>query len=200
MKITCAHCGKESDKPTGAVNRARKAGMPLYCDRACAGLARRAAPKSAAQKKAEKRAYDAARRIELAQELKAKKAEYHKRTYDPAKAAEERKRRMPSHVEYCRRPEYRAWKREYDRQYLAKKDYGEFWECHLLALDIREEALRQSSDYDIRLSKGGIAKTQQRRRDYERFRRADADGEELEVGPLGDLAGGEDRRHAARSS
>ncbi len=33
--------------------------------------------------------------------LKAKKAERHKRTYDPVKAAVVRKKRMPRHVEYC---------------------------------------------------------------------------------------------------
>jgi hypothetical protein len=36
-------------------------------------------------------------------------------------AAEYRKQRMHLHVEYCRRPEYRAWKREYDRKYRAKE-------------------------------------------------------------------------------
>jgi hypothetical protein len=199
MKFKCAHCGVEADRFVGEVNRSRRSGLPLYCGRECAGLERRKW-ESPAQRKAEKQAYDAARRIALADELRAKKAEYHKRTYDPAKAAVERKKRMPKHIEYCQSQKYREWKREYDRQYLAKKDYGEFWECHLLALDIREEVLRQSSDYDIRLEKGGIAKTQQRRRDYEQFRRSDTDGQELEVGPLGNLAGRQERRYAARPS
>jgi hypothetical protein len=197
MKITCAFCGKEADKPAGEVNRARKAGRDLYCDRACAGMGRRQPPKTVNERKAEKREYDARRREELAEVIKAKKAEYYRRTHDPVREAEARKRRMPSHLAYCRTPEYREWKAAYDRQYRAKADYGEFWECHLLALDIREEALRQSSDYEIRLEKGGHGKTQQRRRDYERFRRAEFDGEEFEVGALGNLAGGEDRRHAA---
>lgn len=181
MQIECAYCGKTSDKASGAVNRSRKVGIPLYCDRACAGLARRKPPKSIKQRKAEKRAYDAARRVALADEIRAAKREYHKRTYDPAKAAHARKRRMPRHVEYCRRPEYVEWKREYDRKYRAKKFYGDFADCFLLVMDIRAECLSQMTDYEIRYANGGVAKTQQRRRSYDRANR-----EEHESGSLGD--------------
>lgn len=182
MQITCAHCGKAAEKPAGAVNRARKCGLSLYCDRTCAGLGRRKPSKSIEQKKAEKKAYDAARRIALADKIRAAKREYHKRTYDVVKAAEERKRRMQRHVEYCRRPEYVAWKREYDRLYRANKEYGEFAECFLLVMDIRAECLSQMTDYEIRYAKGGVAKTQQRRRAYGRLNR-----EDFEDGSLGDV-------------
>ena len=180
MQFECAHCGKTADKPSGHVNRSRRDGMALYCDRVCSGLGRRKPPKTEAQRKAEKRAYDAARRVELADRLKAEKREYHKRTYDPAKAAEARKRRMPSHVEYCRRPEYREWKRQYDRQYRAQKEYGDFAECFLLVMDIRAECLSQQSDYEMRHAKGRVAMTQQRRRDYDRTH-----SQEPQIGPLG---------------
>lgn len=182
MQITCAHCGKVADKAAGAVNRARKVGLAIYCDRICAGLGRRKQPKSVEQRKAEKRAYDAVRRDALADEIKAAKAAYHKRTYDPAKAAIHRQKRMPYHVEYCRRPEYREWKREYDRQYRASKEYGEFAECFLLVMDIRAECLSQMTDYEIRLEKGTINKRLQRRRDYDRLNREDP-----KDGSLGDF-------------
>ena len=97
MKIACAHCGKQTDKSTSEVNRARKAGLSLYCDRACSGLGRRK-HRAAAQKIEEKRAYDAARRVALADEIKAQKAAYHKRTYDPVKAAAEQFPQIPEAI------------------------------------------------------------------------------------------------------
>lgn len=181
----CAHCGATATTANGAFNRAQKIGAPLYCGKECSGLARRKW-KSLEQRKAEKSAYDAARRAALAERIKAEKREYHKRTYDPVKAAEVRKRRMPYHVEYCRSPEYRAWKREYDRTYRANKEYGEFAECFLLVMDIRAECLRQMTDYEIRYAKGGVAKTQQRRRNYERANR-----EDLEDCPVGNVERGQ---------
>ena len=181
MQFECAHCGKLADKPAGHVNRARKRGLSLYCDRVCSGLGRRTG-KTKAQKVEEKRLYDMEYRRKNRALLKAKKAEYFQRTYDPTKAAEERKARMPYHVEYCRRPEYREWKREYDRRYRAEKDYGEFADCFLLVMDIRAECLSQQSDYEIRYAKGRVAMTQQRRREHDRtFRK------EPEIGPLGNL-------------
>lgn len=35
MQITCSYCGTVSEKLTGHVNAALKAGRPLYCDRNC---------------------------------------------------------------------------------------------------------------------------------------------------------------------
>lgn len=173
-------------KEAGSVNRAARRGAPVYCGKECFGLAHRAW-KSPDQKKAEKQAYDARRRVELADEIKAEKRAYHKRTYDPIKAAEVRKARMPYHVEYCRQPEYRKWKRQYDRLYRAGKDYGEFADCFLLVMDIRSECLSQMSDYEIRQSKGTLNKRLQRKRDYERTRTL---GKEPQGGPLGNLERG----------
>ena len=186
VSVRCAHCTIEARKETGAANRARRKGAPIYCGWECAGLARRAW-KSPEQKIAEKAAYDAQRRRLLADEIRATKREYHKRTYDPVKAAVERKARMPHHVEYCRRPEYRAWKRQYDRQYRATKEYGDFADCFLLLTDIRAECLSQMTDYEIRLSKGTLNKRQQRKRDDERLRPL---GQEPQGGSVGNLERG----------
>ena len=181
VRYHCAHCGKDAAQSASAVNRARHRGSPLFCGRACFGMSRRK-NKSRAQRVAEKREYDLQYRAENRAMLKVKKHEYFERTYDPVKAAVVRKKRMPLHVEYCRRPEYRAYKKTYDRQYRAQKHYGDFAECFLLVMDIRDECLRQMSDYEIRVSKGTINKRQQRKRDYERSLR-----EEPQVGPLGNL-------------
>lgn len=179
IEITCPQCGTVALKRASEVNRARRNGNNLYCGKKCAGLGRRT-NKSFEQKKAEKRLYDMEYRRKNRALLKAKKAAYFQRTYDPAKAAIERKKRMPKHVEYCRRPEYRAWKREYDRQYRAKKYFGEFWECFLLTQDIRTTVLSIQSDYEIRLNKDGLGKAQKRKRHYEKL-----NSRNPEIGPLG---------------
>src|SRR5438046_492055 len=103
MKYRCAHCGKEADKPADHVNRAREAGLNLYCNRRCSGLGRRKPRKTKAQKREEKRLYDIQYR-KNSPTLKARRRAFHLRTYDPVKAAKERKKRAPAHAEYCRQP------------------------------------------------------------------------------------------------
>jgi hypothetical protein len=101
--------------------------------------------------------------------LKKEKAERFKRTYDPEKARIERKKTMDGHVEYCRHPEYKAYKREYDRRYRAREDYREFWESFLLIQDLDREVHSRMTDYEIRQINETNCKIQKRRRDYERL-------------------------------
>jgi len=191
MEFRCAHCGTLADRPAGHVNRARRLGLNVYCSKECSFVGRRS-EETTTEKKAEKRLYDIDYRRKNRALLKAKKAAYHKRTYDPLSAAVHRKKRMPYHVEYCRRPEYREWKKQYDRRYRAEKEYGDLAECFLLVMDIRDECLSQMSDYEIRLSKDGVAKAQRRKRDYARL-----DRKEPEIGPLGNLELGQGRQDGA---
>lgn len=163
----CPWCGLQFMAKPSHVNRSEKAGAPIYCGRVCAGLGRRK-NKAVDQKRAEKQAYDKKRRADLADVIKAQKAEAYQRNKDPVKEAAARKKRMPQHVEYCRRPEYVAWKREYDKVYLAKKEHGEFWESALLALEIRRTCLELSDDTEIRRQKGTLNKKMERRRNYDR--------------------------------
>ena len=163
MRVTCEFCGWEFERAASAANRTAKTGMATYCSLKCSGLARRAY-KPDWQKKEEKRAYDAERRKTLAAELKAAKAEYHKRTYDPAKAAEKRKLRMPAHVEYCREPEYKKWKSEYDQKYRAAREYGEFADAFLMLRDIETEILQRMTRYEIYQERGQLNKSTRRKR------------------------------------
>ncbi len=162
MKYRCAHCGKVADKAAGHVNRARERGLNLYCGRKCSGLGRRDG-KTKAQRVAEKAAYDAAYREKNRGMLKAKKHERYLRTYDPVEAAVYRKQRMPLHVEYCRQPEYKKWKREYDRQYRAK-EFGVFAEAYLLSIDLNREIKGRMTNEEITQANGTQNKTQRRRR------------------------------------
>lgn len=185
MEFNCAQCGRVADRPAGHVNRSRACGMKLYCSRECSGLGRRV-DKSADAKKAEKRVYDMEYRLKNREALRAKKADYHQRTYNPEKAAKHRRGRMPYHVDYCRRPEYRAKKKTYDRRHRAEKHYGDFAECFLLVMDIRDECLSRMSDYEIRVEKGTINKALKRKRDDQRTY-----GNASEIGPLGNLERGQ---------
>src|SRR5262249_31406970 len=136
-------------------------------NRVCMGLARRQ-NKTKSQKVEEKRLYDQQYRVKNRAMLKAKKAAYFQRTYDPAKAAGERKKRMPRHVEDCRRPEYKAKKRQYDREYRAR-EYGEYGDAFNILLDLERELDARASWYERANQKGTINKTQKRKRDYEQL-------------------------------
>jgi hypothetical protein len=167
-KPNCGYCGKIVSQPWGAINRARKKYALIYCDRVCAGFGRRTT-KTLEQKKEEKRLYDMEYRA-TSPTLKARRHDYHRRTYDHASAAEKRQERMPYHVEYCRRPQYKAWKRDYDIHFRAKKQYGEFFESAILLNEIEAEINEMSVDRFERYAANGILnKKQTRRRDYERL-------------------------------
>jgi hypothetical protein len=167
MRIVCAWCGKRSEKPAGAVNRARNAGAPLYCNRICAGLGRRWPPKTAAQKREEKRLYDLEYRA-TSPTLKARRHEHHLRTYDPAAAAVKRKARMPWHVAYLRRrmadPEYAAERKEYWRKRDAERNYGPAAEAFLALRDLEHEIKERANAYEIRQASGTGNKRQNRQR------------------------------------
>ncbi len=98
--------------------------------------------KSIAQKKRDKAAYDREYRKRNRALLKAKKAAYFQRTYDPAEAAKERKKKMPQHIEYCRQKWYRQYKRDYDRNRRSSR-YGEYAECHSLLVELQKEIRKQ---------------------------------------------------------
>lgn len=162
MKYRCAHCGKVADKAAGHVNRARERGLKLYCNRECSGLGRRTG-KTKAQRVEEKRLYDIAYRAKNLESIKEKKKAYFQRTYDRKAAAEYRKQRMHLHVEYCRRPEYKAWKREYDRKYRAN-EFGAFAEAYLLTMDLNREIKERTTRHEVKYQNGATNKAQRRKR------------------------------------
>lgn len=168
--VICAACGLETEKETSAINCAKRKGLNLYCDKKCAGIGRRK-NKTLAQKKEEKRLYDIDYRERNKQLLKDKKADYFKRTYDPVKAAIDRKKTMDRHIQYCRRPEYKQYKKHYDRWRRANQLYGEFWESFLALQDVESEVFDRASRYEIYLANGTLNKSLRRKREYERINR-----------------------------
>lgn len=161
----CKQCSVQFQTETGLVNRAQKIGAPVYCGRKCAGLARRLRNQPTEdERKAAKSEYDRIYRARNAEQRKQQKSEYFQRTYDPVKAAMKRKERSHLHAEYCRRPEYKAWKREYDKHHLAKKKFGEFAEAALLLQEIEREIDTRVTRYEIYRTNGTLNKAQTRRR------------------------------------
>lgn len=164
IEITCAHCGAKSRKAAGAVNRAAKIGAPLYCDRVCYGLAhRRDVPMTKAQLVERKRLYDAEYRARNRERLKAEKAGYYQRTRDPERERERRKANMPRHIEYCRRPEYRAYKARYDAE-LRASEYGPFADAYRTLLELEKEIRARATKYERLKAKGYYTRNAQQRR------------------------------------
>lgn len=160
----CAHCGGLFAAKVSRANRADRDGAPLYCGRVCAGLARRV-PKTPEQKKAEKAAYDRTRREEHGDKMKAEKRAHYEanRTQILERMTVYRKQRMPQHVEYCRRPEYRAKKHEYDRK-RNEMEYAEWAETWRLLLDLEREIRSQATAYERRVANGYYTRNAQKRR------------------------------------
>ena len=166
ITITCQCCGAFVEKPTGAVNRARRLGAPLFCGKACAGRSRRIVPLTAEEKKAAKAAYDRARRLLKGDQIRAEKRAFYQANRERISVglAQYRRTHRSQHAAYCRTPEYRAWKKEYDRKHLAKKHFGQFADAALALREIEATLDSQASWHERHAINGTINKAQQRRR------------------------------------
>lgn len=146
-EIVCPQCGLVVLKPTGSVNRARNIGAPIFCGKACSGLHRRK-NKSEIEKRQEKAEYDREYRERNHERRKILKHIYYVNNRNPEKERESRKANMPKHVEYCRRTEYREYKREYDKRRRAS-EYGEFADAYSTLLEIEKEVRSRMTRFEI---------------------------------------------------
>lgn len=155
MGQTCPYCKKELTVGIGYINRANKLGVPIYCNRICSGLARRTTRE---EKKAVKKAYD--KIYHKTEKRKESARRYNQTPAGRAMQKRNREQQKTQHLEYCRTPEYRAWKKEYDQLHVAKKHFGEYAESSLLLEKL-------SAMIDNRLAKqikGTINKSRKRKR------------------------------------
>lgn len=169
MKATCAHCKKKFEMKAGHYNRAMKMGLNVYCSRKHSGLGRRRNV-SKEQLKEEKAWYDLFIRASMTEEEKEldrlQNALYFQMDYsaNPEKYRKERRRRQAAHNEYCRQPEYKKYKKGYDQQYRAKKNYGPYAESFLvlreLELAIDNRSAREQNNIHN--------KTQKRKRQWQK--------------------------------
>lgn len=149
MKHKCAYCGKPSGRSPGEINRAQKQGLKLYCNRKCAGLGRRV-NKTTDEKKEEKQWYDLFYRQMMADELKQKKAAWHKKHYsaNPDHYRQKRMSKRAYHKQYVSTATYRAYKQRYDERHRAEKIYGEYAESAILIKQITSLIDKQQSRQD----------------------------------------------------
>lgn len=94
----------------------------VYCSKICSGIARRT---SKEEKIEQKRLYDIEYRKNNIEKLKITKHLYNISPAGRAMQKRNREKFKQSHLEYCRTPEYREWKREYDQEHVFKTKYGE---------------------------------------------------------------------------
>lgn len=166
---TCEQCGGSFQRPKAWVDYHHvRNGLRLFCSKACFYAFEKTDTRTPEQKKADKKAYDAEYRAKNRAKIKALKAQRYQAQRNPEKEREYRKANMARHVEYCRRPEYKAYKTAYDRGYRAKKDYGEFAEAALALLDIKSEIDSRVSREEVYQTNGTQNKSIQRKREYAR--------------------------------
>lgn len=115
------------------------------------------------ERKARKAAYDKEYRLRNLEKRKKQKAEYYQRTRNPEKERIKRKAKMHKHIEYCRQPEYREKKRQYDKM-RKFKGYGIFTEAAMLLEELEKEIRKQASAYEVRKMNGYYTRSAIQRR------------------------------------
>jgi len=161
IDITCGHCGTTFKKEVGHINRAKKLGLGLYCNRKCAGIARRV-NRTQEEKKEIKRLYDIRYRENNEEYRKSRMQAYNSSPSGRAMQKRNRDKFKESHAAYVKTPEYRKWKHEYDQKYHAKKNFGDFWEAFLILKEIDKEI--EPEILQVRIEKGYYNKSQKRKR------------------------------------
>lgn len=161
MIVRCSYCGGDVEQRTSAINRAVRECRPLYCDRICFFASRR---ESLEVKKAKKAGYDIEYRAANLERIKAGKAAWYAKTADREKERAYRKANMHKHVAYCRRPEYRAYKQQYDAIYRSEREFGEFAEAALILRNVELEIESRATRYEVYAAKETLNKAQTRRR------------------------------------
>jgi hypothetical protein len=165
MIIQCEYCGKDIEKTTGHVNRAKKLGMGLFCNKSCWGLSRRD-NKTEQQKKEEKAKYDRLYRIKNNEKIKNRNKKYNSSPAGRAMQKRNREKFKEYHLEYCRKPEYKKYKKKYDQLYRAKKYYGEYYEAAITLIKLKELIPMRETKQELNL----INKSQKRKRNYEKLK------------------------------
>lgn len=164
VNCICPVCGNGFEKGLGDYNRAIKQGLNVYCNRTCAGIGRRT---SAEEKKKVKAAYD--KKIYNTPERKAARKRYFQKSYkeNPEKYKAIRAAKYPKHLEYLRTPEYKEWKKNYDKKFKAEKNYGPFAQAAVLLIEL-ESFLKQNMPNELKFQMGITNKTQKRKRRWQR--------------------------------
>lgn len=166
MKAICKHCGIEFEKSAGHLNRANKLGVPVFCTTEHFYASRRI-ERTDEEKKAIKADYD--RDYCKTEKRKASARNYNETPAGRAMQKRQREKNKESHLEYCRTPEYKAWKIKYDQQHRAKKQYGEFWESAILLEQIDKHIASVADKNHLRTINGTFNKSKRRKKQWLRL-------------------------------
>jgi len=105
------------------------------------------------------------------EKIKKAKAENYQKNRDPEKERIKRKENMHRHVEYCRKPEYKAKKSDYDKK-KRLDEYGYFSECKKLLMELEKEIRSRITRYEIYVANGRFTRSAiERRRELCRSRK-----------------------------
>ena len=143
IKFTCAYCGKEGTKHISQYHWSIRQGLNQYCNRKCSGLGRRT-NETKEEKKVYKQWYDLFIRASLTDDerdlMSLQKLVLFHLDYrsNPDKYRKWRQQRMSAHVEYCRQPEYKVYKKKYDERYKAQLHYGGYWEAAIILKNLEK--------------------------------------------------------------
>jgi len=161
----CFYCGKRFYRNPAHIKRY---GCKLsFCSQKHFGLSYRTG-KSKKQLKEEKQLYDVEYRRINKKHIKATHKTYNESPNGRAMQKRNRDKFKNYHLEYCRTPEYRRWKKASDEIYRAKKFFGEWWECMILVKKIKSEVCRLVPEpYERAKMRGTIAKMM-RKKAYKR--------------------------------
>lgn len=164
MITNCSHCKAKIEKLAWMVKKSKAEGNPLYCDRKCAGKAKRTSKEEKVRLKAE---YDKRYREANEEYIKERNQKYNETPAGRAMQKRNREKMKESHLAYCRTPKYKKWKHEYDQLHVAKKKYGELWESHLAIKKIQKEIDAR----EVRQINNLHNKTQKRRTQWQQQKR-----------------------------
>lgn len=175
MILTCNYCHKQfkvKENNIGSRKKSIRLGLPIYCNRECAGLGRRT-NETEDEKKIHKQWYDLFIRASMTDDERNldafQNAVYFQMDYiaNPEKYKEIRKKKMPKHIEYCRQPAYKAKKHTYDLERNHKTQYGDFWEASIILLQLEKEIDKRVAKGELKL----ITKSQKRKRKWQRLQK-----------------------------
>lgn len=184
MNLTCYYCNKEFKVKENNIGQRRQSirlGLPVYCNRECAGLGRRT-NETEEEKKVHKQWYDLFIRASREEDeywlYRFMGAVNFHMDYaaNPDKYRKVRKEKQEIHNEYCRQPKYKEYKKGYDAQYRAKKNFGGYRECAIILnkldneIDYRESK-RQNKLYNKSTTKRKRAWQKQLKQKLNNFQR-----------------------------
>jgi hypothetical protein len=116
--------------------------------------------------KEEKRLYDIEYRRKNKERIKERQKKYNESPAGRATQKRQREKRKKYHADYIKSDRYRKWKKEYDKNYRSRKEYGEFWECFIILIQIYKLIPNREVKQQLSLNNKSI----KRKRNYEKLK------------------------------